>query len=364
MATTKVQLSGGAFQDVAGNPLANGFLLMRLSQDGQVNTSTEVCAGWVFKVLLDASGNVSSSPPQSVWPNDVISPSGTFYNVSAYSAEGQLVWGPNAQQVLSTPSPYNIGAWIPGSVNVQSGGGGGSGAYVALNPTGSQTVTQPAGTSLLIDGADQTANLTSLVPVIIHAALQQDSGDVTFAQKVSVAGMFHVSSSSTFDAPVTINSSLYLANGTVGTNSPIASLGSGNYGFGTYGDVNAADAVNSAGGLGAGQRTVTANTSVLSSDYSVWGNAAAGVLTITLPDATSFNSVQMPTLIASTGITDSPYKVGRMFVIKKMDSSANAVTVAAASGQTIDGQPSITLSSQYNFVVVQTDGSNWGIIGH
>jgi hypothetical protein len=53
-----------------------------------------------------------------------------------------------------------------------------------------------------------------------------------------------------------------------------------------------------------------------------------------------------------------------MFIIKKMDSSAYAVKVAAKTGQTIDGQPSITLSSQYNFVVVQTDGSNWGIIGH
>jgi hypothetical protein len=117
MAATKAQLSGGAFQDVSGNPLANGFLLMKISQDGQVNYGTQVCAGSVLKVLLDANGNVLSSPAQFAWPNDVIYPSGTFYNVSAYSAEGQLVWGPNAQQVLSTPSPYNIGVWVPGIVN-------------------------------------------------------------------------------------------------------------------------------------------------------------------------------------------------------------------------------------------------------
>jgi hypothetical protein len=41
---------------------------------------------------------------------------GTFYMVSAYSASGTLVWGPNPQSILSLPSPFDIGAWIPGKV--------------------------------------------------------------------------------------------------------------------------------------------------------------------------------------------------------------------------------------------------------
>lgn len=111
------QLTGGAFQDSLGVVLASGYLLLELSQDAQVNTSTQVVSGYIVRISLDANGNVATSPAQLVWPNDVLSPAGTFYNVSVYNAQGQLVWGPNAQQVLSSPSPFNIGTWVPGSVS-------------------------------------------------------------------------------------------------------------------------------------------------------------------------------------------------------------------------------------------------------
>jgi len=42
--STKVQITGGAFQDAAGNLLVNGYLLFVLSQDGLVN-GTSGC-GW------------------------------------------------------------------------------------------------------------------------------------------------------------------------------------------------------------------------------------------------------------------------------------------------------------------------------
>lgn len=107
------QLAGGAFQDSEGNLLANGFLLFQLSQDGIANGGTLVCAGHVIRVPLDANGNVQSSPSFSLWPNDVLTPSGSFYLVTAYTATGVKVWGPNAQQVLSSPSPYGLGLWVP-----------------------------------------------------------------------------------------------------------------------------------------------------------------------------------------------------------------------------------------------------------
>lgn len=117
---SKVQLEGGAFQDAAGNPLADGYLLMRLSQDGVVNSDEQVASGIELKIALDSSGNVVTSPAQYVWPNDVITPSGTFYTVSAYTANGELVWGQNSQMVFSTPSPFNIGAWVPGAVSTST----------------------------------------------------------------------------------------------------------------------------------------------------------------------------------------------------------------------------------------------------
>ena len=119
--STKVQIIGGAFQDPAGNPLANGYLLFELSQDGLVNGSSQIAAGREIKVTLDANGNVVTSPAQYIWPNDVIIPINTFYTVSAYTSSGQLVWGPNSQQVLSSPSPFDITAWVPASVNLLQG---------------------------------------------------------------------------------------------------------------------------------------------------------------------------------------------------------------------------------------------------
>lgn len=116
--STKVQLQGGAFQDVQGNKLASGYLLMTLSQDASVTSpASQIASGYTVKILLDGSGNVQTSPAQFVWPNDVLVPANTFYSVTAYTAAGELVWGPNSEQVLSSPSPFDIGAWAPGVTN-------------------------------------------------------------------------------------------------------------------------------------------------------------------------------------------------------------------------------------------------------
>lgn len=45
-------------------------------------------------------------------------------------------------------------------------------------------------------------------------------------------------------------------------------------------------------------------------------------------------------------------------VVKKVDASANAVTVAPASG-TIDGAASYQLVAQWSTVVLNSDGTNW-----
>ena len=114
--STVNQLTGGVFADSEGNVLANGYLLFELNQDGFVNTNTQVCPGRVIKIPLDSGGNIVFSPAYSLWPNDVLIPSGSFYLVSAYTSKGELVWGPNSQSVLSSPSPFDVGNWIPGKV--------------------------------------------------------------------------------------------------------------------------------------------------------------------------------------------------------------------------------------------------------
>lgn len=52
----------------------------------------------------------------------------------------------------------------------------------------------------------------------------------------------------------------------------------------------------------------------------------------------------------------------RMIAVKKVDSSVNAVTVDANASETIDGNLTYSLSSQYDVVMLVSDGSNWNIV--
>ena len=112
MATVN-QIIGGSFQDSEGNTLALGYLKIRLSQDAQANGNSQVGSLYDLQINLDSSGNVPSSPEVSLWPNSALLPSGTTYTISAYTSEGQLVWGPNSQSIPTSPSPFNLGACIP-----------------------------------------------------------------------------------------------------------------------------------------------------------------------------------------------------------------------------------------------------------
>jgi hypothetical protein len=79
------------FQNADGTPVANGTLQIRLNVNGSVN-DTQVQSN-SYTVRLDASGDVLDSP--TFWPNADILPAGTYYVLSVYSQQGQLVGGPN-----------------------------------------------------------------------------------------------------------------------------------------------------------------------------------------------------------------------------------------------------------------------------
>lgn len=85
--------------------------------------------------------------------------------------------------------------------------------------------------------------------------------------------------------------------------------------------------------------TVSANTTLDGTYHVVLVNASGGNRTITLVDATKYRGIE--------------------YIIKKIDSSSNTVTIATQSSQTIDGQTSEVLDTQYQVVKVVSDGSNW-----
>lgn len=92
-------------------------------------------------------------------------------------------------------------------------------------------------------------------------------------------------------------------------------------------------------------RTVTANYTVLLSDAVIFVDATAGPVTITLPTAAS----------AIVG------GQGQRVRVKKIDVTANAVTITATGGQ-IDGAPSAVISTPYNAFEFSPipSSTNWG----
>lgn len=90
-----------------------------------------------------------------------------------------------------------------------------------------------------------------------------------------------------------------------------------------------------------GVTAVTAAYTPLPSDALILVNAASGPVTVTLPDATA-----------------PGYSPGQRYTVKKTDSSANAVTVAASAGQLIDGAATVTLTTANAFTSVVFDGVN------
>lgn len=78
---------------------------------------------------------------------------------------------------------------------------------------------------------------------------------------------------------------------------------------------------------------------ILATDDIVLANATSGAITATLPTAASIT--------------------GREITIIKTDSSANVVTIATTSSQTINGSTNDYLPNQYDKVTYISDGSNW-----
>ena len=84
-------LTVNTFVNPDGSPVANGYIRIRLSQDGSVN-NIQIQATYT-EISLNSSGVIVGSP--LFWPNSEISPSKTYYIIIVYSATGQEVAGPN-----------------------------------------------------------------------------------------------------------------------------------------------------------------------------------------------------------------------------------------------------------------------------
>ncbi len=80
----------------------------------------------------------------------------------------------------------------------------------------------------------------------------------------------------------------------------------------------------------------------LATEHVVFADATGGIITISLPKATE--------------------NKGKVYIIKKIDVSVNDVVIDADGTETIDGALTNTLSAQFAFVKIISDGTQWFII--
>lgn len=87
--------------------------------------------------------------------------------------------------------------------------------------------------------------------------------------------------------------------------------------------------------------TITANTTLDSTYSTVLCNNSSDIM-VTLPAAASHS--------------------GRKYRIKKIGNNANTVTIDGNASETIDGATTLLLYVRYDWVEIQSDGSNWHVI--
>lgn len=95
-------------------------------------------------------------------------------------------------------------------------------------------------------------------------------------------------------------------------------------------------------GLQAATVTKTSAYTATTSDFTILCDATSGAFSITLPAAAA--------------------NPGRIFNVKKVDSSANAVTIQANAAELIDGANTKSIAAQYQSAQIQSNGTFWSVI--
>ena len=104
---------------------------------------------------------------------------------------------------------------------------------------------------------------------------------------------------------------------------------------------------------------------VWNSVLQVWGSF--GTKTVTKSSSYSLTADDQVVLLNSTTLTATlpdatSHCMGRIYTIKLIANST--ATVATTSSQKIDGATSFSLSAQYKYVTVQSDGTQWWVLAN
>jgi hypothetical protein len=399
---TRTTLTGTASQVAVTN--ASGSITLSLPSTINVNTSGSaaslsstlaIASGGTGQTTASAAFNALSpvtSTGDLIIGNGVNSATRLAIGTNGYvltSNGTTATWSASTGGVTSfqtslsglTPNTASTGAvTLAGTLGISSGGSGQTTAQLAMN----------AFAGAVTSGSYLRGNGTNVVMSTIQAAdvptlNQNTTGTATYATNIANGANLQIpyntgSGATSFIAAPTIASTYLQYNGTgfawasaagLGTVTSVALAlpsiftvsGSPVTTSGTLtGTLNTQSANLIFAGPSSGASATPTFRSLVSADIpnpALTTKTTTYTITTTdgtiLCDATSAAfTVTLPTAVSATGKT---------YIVKKTDSSANAVTIATTSSQTIDTISTQTLGIQSAWLVIQSDGSNWQIVG-
>jgi hypothetical protein len=302
----------------------------------------------------------------TVWEKVLGGTTESFANITVTSLTGYMYANGSNVVTASTTIPVaNVAGAVPNTINVIAGtglsGGGALTGNITINNAGVTAFNTRTGnvtlsntdviTALGYTPGTSNSTLTSITAGTgLNGGTITTSGTIALANTAVTAGTY---GSNTTVAQITID-----AQGRITAASNVT-ISSGGGGGGGNTNVFTSIVTITAGGnvawTNVSVSTITWTNNVAATiawtsqvysvrpiDATILGNAASSLLYVLLPSAASAS--------------------GQQYRVKKIDNTANAVTLSTTSSQLIDGALTFSLPTQYYSVMVQSDGSNWWIL--
>jgi hypothetical protein len=361
------QLTGNVTVDLTSVPIAN-------VPGGVANTTTITAGG-----LLSGGGNLASNVTISLNSVPVANVPGAVANTVNVLAGGLLTGGGaltgNVTIGLDNVPVANVTGGVANTVTIIAGtglaGGGNLSSNVTIDMANTAVAPGSYGTASSVGQftVDQQGRLSSAANVAIDIAVANVSGAV--ANTTTITAGTGLNGGGNLASNVTINlANTAVVPGTYGTGTQVAQIT-----IDAQGRITGASNVSISGTSGGGN-VITAIATITSGTAIGWSNSSAAILSwennssqiIAWANAQYAVSANNATILINH--PSAPFGVvlptaasltGQQYKIKKIDSSANAVTVSTTSSQTIDNALTYPLSTQYQSVTLQSDGSNWWI---